>query len=107
MLGQSNSARAGDPDILQKRPCGPDNITGRLRYLIPQGFGRADFRCACNHHDNCYDDPQRTQQDCDEQFHREMLSACESSRFKLGCRITAGIMYRAVRRFGASHKTGS
>jgi hypothetical protein len=109
MFCTTQTVRADDnakSDLLERRPCGPDNIKGPLRYLIPQGFGRADFRGACNHHDNCYDDPQRTQKHCDDQFYRDMLTACESSHCKIGCKLTAFVMYRAVVRFGASHKTG-
>lgn len=96
--------RAGD--LTQERPCGPDSIKGPLRYLIPQGFGRADFRCACTHHDHCYDSPQ-AKEACDQRFRAEMMCACERSRCKLMCRAVAHLMYLSVKWFGASAKAAA
>jgi hypothetical protein len=89
-------------DLTKTRPCGPDSIKGVFRYLLPQGFLGADFRPACRNHDDNYDTPNSNKRQADQQLRRETLAACESSRFKLGCRMMARTMYRLVDRYGDS-----
>lgn len=102
-LAWSGAATAQAPasrDLLAERPCGPDSLKGPLRYLIPQGFGRTDFRPSCNNHDNCYARPGSSRKQCDDAWRDEMLTACESSRCRIGCRMLARFMHRVVSRFG-------
>ncbi len=85
---------------LQSRPCGPDSLTGPLRFLIPQGAFGADFRPACRSHDACYDTPFANRDACDQRFLAAMECACESSRHPVLCRMVARSMYRATSRHG-------
>jgi hypothetical protein len=94
------SAQAPSRDLLVERPCGPDSMKGPIRYLIPQGFGRTDFRPTCNNHDRCYARLGSSRKQCDDAWRDEMLAACESSRCRLGCRMLARFMHRVVSRFG-------
>ena len=94
-------ANAAHPDLVEERPCGPNALKGPIRYLFPQGFGRVNFRPACTQHDNCYENPAFTKEQCDAQFRAQMLSACEGSCCPILCRLRANVMYGLVRRFGA------
>ncbi len=86
---------------LDRRPCGPDSMTGPLRLLVPQGVFGADFRPACRRHDACYDSPGASKDVCDRAFLTEMRSACANSRTPRLCRFVAGLMHRATARRGA------
>lgn len=91
------------PDYYQpypNSPCGPDWLAPPLRGLIPQGYMGADFRPACEAHDRCYTLPGWSRSACDQQYRRDLQTACNDSRFPFGCRMRAGIMYWAVRAFG-------
>ncbi len=90
----SNVSTAADNS---SRPCGPDGLTGPLRYLIPQGVAGADFRPACRRHDAAYEIPGANRDQVDRQFLRDMQSACQNSRRPICCRITARLMYAATR----------
>lgn len=64
------------------RPCGWGNPFGGNR-LIPQGFHGADFRFACQAHDDCYASGCNRRIDCDRQFRANMhcrLRMLEPSR---------------------------
>jgi len=94
------SVQAQAPDLLNERPCGPDSMTGPLRYLIPQGAAGADFRPSCRCHDKCYEDPNSTREQCDLKWRDQMFSACEGSRCRFKCRLVARFMYLGVKWFG-------
>ena len=97
----SGDARAeGKPDLTKTRPCGPDSIKGPLRYLLPQRFIGADFRPACALHDANYGTPYFDKGQADAQFRADTMSACDSSRFKIACRIMAMTMSRLTERYG-------
>ena len=81
-------------------PCGPDWLAPPLRGLIPQGHMGADFRPACAAHDRCYTQPGWSRAACDQKYHRDLLTACNNSRFPFCCRLRAGLMYSTVRLFG-------
>lgn len=91
-------AGAGPPG---DRPCGPASMTGPLRWLIPQGFGRVDFKLACRTHDLGYGTLGSDRSRCDTQFRADMVAACDGSRTPRLCRLTAHVMAASVRRFGA------
>lgn len=101
LSGEVTQAQTPSADLLEERPCGPDSLTGPIRYLFPQGYGNIDFRPSCRCHDRCYEDPNRTQKECDDKFLQQMQSACEKSGGGIGCRLRARLMYTAVRWFGA------
>ena len=92
-----STARGGG---LDRRPCGPDSMTGPLRLLVPQGVYGADFRPACRRHDACYDTPGTSKAACDRAYRAEMRSACANSRTPRLCRLVAGLMHRATVRRG-------
>ncbi len=81
-------------------PCGPDSMTGPLRKLIPQGSGDADWRPYCREHDACYEIPGVDKAACDQRFFDQMRSSCARSGRPVRCRMSARMMYFAVRRFG-------
>lgn len=85
---------------LDRRPCGPDSLTGPLRLLVPQGFAGADFRPACRRHDGCYDTPGSSKAACDRGFYEDMRSACSQSRFPRLCRCVAKAVYGVASRRG-------
>ena len=103
VLTTASGAHAGTPEsILDARPCGPDSVTGPLRWLIPQGAFGADFRPACRGHDACYDTPFANRSQCDQQFLNGMLQACDQSTHPVLCRRKARLMHRMTSRHGAS-----
>ncbi|MCA9095438.1 MAG: hypothetical protein KDA68_18290 [Planctomycetaceae bacterium] len=81
------------------RPCGWGNSFGGNR-LIPQGFYGADFRYACQAHDDCYANGCNRRIDCDRQFRANMHCACESSNHPGLCRMKANCYFVAARVFG-------
>jgi len=56
------------PVKAQSSGCG----SGWSWYLTPNLW----FKEACNNHDKCYDTFGKSKNDCDKQFHNEMLAAC-------------------------------
>jgi|APCry1669188970_1035186.scaffolds.fasta_scaffold19893_2 hypothetical protein len=103
ILATGSDAPAGTPEsILDARPCGPDSVTGPLRWLIPQGAFGADFRPACRAHDACYDTPFANRSQCDQQFLNGMLQACDHSTHPVLCRRKARLMHRVTSRHGGS-----
>ncbi|MGI9517357.1 MAG: phospholipase A2 [Pirellulaceae bacterium] len=84
------------------RPCGPDTLPPAIKHLVPQGSGGADFRPACQQHDNAYGSgcccPSRYEVDV--QFLNNMLNECSCSRNPQLCRQRAWHYYRMVRMFG-------
>lgn len=101
VVATGSAASARDPAaFLAARPCGPDSMTGPLRYLIPQGFAGADFRPACRTHDACYLNPNGTRAECEAGYRRDLLASCEQSRFPRLCRAVARFDANMVGRFG-------
>src|SRR5690606_1976003 len=80
--------------------CGPDSITGPLRYLFFQGCAGADFREACRRHDACYDIVGSCRACCDREFLKDLLAECGHSKFPAHARFRARISYWAVRMAG-------
>ncbi|MGI9472702.1 MAG: hypothetical protein ACR2NZ_14280 [Rubripirellula sp.] len=103
ILAIASPALAVDP----ARPCGPDSMTGPLRYLVPQGVGGADFRPACRRHDACYDTLGADKAACDRRYLQEMQCACKNSRHPILCRIVAKIMYKTTRGRGGDRAFAS
>lgn len=58
---------------LQNKPCGS---TWLERLVLPQGFGRADFRPCCTAHDACYGTCGSDKAACDSQFQQCGLDSC-------------------------------
>jgi hypothetical protein len=81
----------------EDRPCGSEKATGIMRYIVPQGAGGADFKPACRSHDRCYETPCADKAACDRAFLRDMQAACNCADRPIKCRITARIMYFAVK----------
>ena len=79
------------------RPCGPDQLQGPLRYLVPQEVAGADFRPACRKHDLCYEVPGADRSACDRQYLEDMQGACAASRRPRCCRTVARLMYVTTR----------
>ena len=77
------------------RPCGPGNTWGGNR-CVPQGFYGADFRPACQCHDDCLKTC-ASRYDCDQQFLCNMYDACECSCNPEKCRRKARCYYRMAR----------
>lgn len=78
------------------RPCG----VGPMRWLTPQGHRGADFRPACQQHDNCYSQGLFSRKTCDNNYLNGMLSACQNSRNPKACARRARFMHGGVRLFG-------
>lgn len=78
------------------RPCG----VGPLRALTPQGHRGADFRPACQQHDNCYSRGLFSRKQCDNAYLQNMLCACQNSRNPAACERRAKWMHLNVRLFG-------
>lgn len=93
----SAMAQAGD-SCPPWRPCGPGNTWGGNR-LIAQGAFGADFRPACQAHDDCLASG-HCRRDCDRQFRDNMFCACDCSRFPAACRARARFYYVAARIMG-------
>ena len=85
-----------------ERPCGPDSLTGPLRFLVPQGFRGANFRGSCITHDACYDKFGVDRQICEAQFKSNLQDACACSKRPIQCRMFARFMANSVNRFGES-----
>ncbi len=81
------------------RPCGPGNSCGGNR-LFRQGSHGADFRPACQAHDDCYQNGCGRRKDCDRQFRDEMFAACDCSSNPGACRRHARAHYIGARLFG-------
>lgn len=96
-------SRAGDCaecdrklSLLERRPCGPDAITGPLRFLFYQGCYGADFRSACRRHDACYDTIGSCRACCDREFLKALLAECDHSKFPAHSRFRARLSYWVV-----------
>lgn len=81
------------------RPCGWGNTWGGNR-LFPQGANGADFRPACQAHDDCYANGCNRRGDCDRQFRNDMFQACECSNHPGLCRMKARYYFTVTRVFG-------
>jgi hypothetical protein len=81
------------------RPCGPQNSFGR-NWLVPQGFAGADFRPACQFHDDCLASGCFDRKTCDRMMLAQMDCACNNSMFPLLCRLEARKCYLMARMFG-------
>lgn len=70
--------------------------------VVPQGFGGADFRPACNQHDLCYGTLGVSRSFCDDQFSRDLMRSCTlpSVQNPLRCLEGAAIYSTGVRVFG-------
>ncbi|MFO1020532.1 MAG: hypothetical protein U0903_07535 [Planctomycetales bacterium] len=91
----STFAQAGCP---MWRPCGPGNSWGGNRLIGQFGYG-ADFRPACQAHDDCLACG-GCRKDCDRQFRANMHCACNDSRHPALCRAKANMYYAAARIMG-------
>lgn len=80
------------------RPCGAGNTWGGNRFC-KQGFYGADFRPACQCHDECLLSG-ACRRDCDQQFLCHMYDACECSYNPRACRRKARMYYYGARIFG-------
>jgi len=83
--------------------CGPEG--GSIK--IPQGYGNADYRPACNGHDLCYEECGTPKSDCDDNFHHGMDDSCAeaypgplNSLYRFGCYERSYAYYQAVSQFG-------
>jgi hypothetical protein len=83
--------------------CGPEG--GSIK--IPQGYGKADYRPACNGHDLCYEDCGSSKSTCDDNFHDGMDDSCAAAYpgtlnalLRFGCYERSYAYYQAVSQFG-------
>ena len=92
------------PSTIRGIVCNETNICGIFgdynRFLVPQGYGRANFQSCCCCHDNCYCTSSR----CDEQFLWCLNGKCQdvypmSNPLRRNCLQTATTMYFVVSAF--------
>ena len=85
------------------RPCGPDTLPPAIKHFVPQGAGGADFRPACQQHDNAYGSGSccQSRYEVDVEFLNNMLNACACAQNPQLCRQRAWHYYRLVRKHGA------
>jgi len=67
--------------------------TGWNSSLVPDKWGKADLTPACNTHDACYSKPGAIKEQCDAQFHQDLLKAGAPEG-------VAAVYYTAVDKFG-------
>jgi RHS repeat-associated protein len=65
-------------------------------------FGVFDFTGACQDHDDCYGDCQRSKSSCDDAFYEDMRAECRRTSWiwKMDCYSSAKTYYEAVKRRG-------
>jgi hypothetical protein len=88
------------------RPCGPANSFG-ANWLFYQGAYGADFRTACQNHDDCLMNPWNSRKACDRAFLDQMSAECANSTHPALCMWKAHKYYVAVRAFGGLVRAGA
>ncbi|AHH95254.1 hypothetical protein GCM10010174_57660 [Kutzneria viridogrisea] len=79
----------------------------------PDNYGEANFRPACDAHDNCYSAGSPfSRLTCDQVLLYDLTQACDNTYsainpLRYSCEGVAGGYYNAVRTFGRSHYEGS
>ena len=67
--------------------CGPYVLPDVLRDQIDDFSG---FQDACNSHDVCYENCNKSRQTCEDEFLADMLDICDGEGDFLGCNVLAG-----------------
>ena len=80
------------------RPCGPGFLNNAF---VPQSFAGADFRAACQRHDDCYATGVCSRKACDDHFLNEVLASCNGSKHPCWCRHWSWHWYLRVRLLGS------
>jgi len=83
----------------------PDGMPREIKdTFVGGGTFQYKMSFACKAHDYCYATYGRSQEDCDDEFHTNMLSVCSTNFVRdfgslgiLSCPAVAGYAYRAVR----------
>lgn len=78
------------------------NSGGEHHYCtgVSDNPGGADFRHACDNHDDCYMTLGMPRETCDLRFLRDMLEACRTAPSFTSCQYYATIYYAGIRAFG-------
>lgn len=86
--------------------CGGAGIT---EHIVPDSYFDANFRPACDAHDICYTDCNKTQKQCDDKFFYDLMDACKKAYtewWQLGALATCeGVVhtyYQSVNALGHS-----
>ncbi len=99
-----------DLDACPERVADPNNVpvsngcgSGPFGWLVPNTFGRADFKPACDAHDFCYEQCNVPQEVCDQAFLNDLLAACaaayaDDARNLRRCNRRAELYHRVVSR---------
>ncbi|MGH3758020.1 phospholipase A2 [Actinophytocola sp.] len=80
---------------------------------VPDSYLGANFRPACDKHDNCYSSDSSTDRlDCDKRLAVNLVKACKAefgkyNPLRYSCIDMAGKYYLGVRAFGESHYDGT
>ena len=78
--------------------CGPE---GSL-YNYPNKFwGGANIEAACQAHDRCYEDCNKSKRQCDSQFYSNIRKACLEAQDPVACNLASIAYYAAVSSGGA------
>jgi hypothetical protein len=88
------------------RPCGPANSFG-ANWLFYQGAYGADFRPACQNHDDCLMNPWNSRYGCDRALLEAMAAECANSSHPGLCMLKAQKYYVGVRLFGGFVRYGA
>lgn len=88
------------------RPCGPANSFG-ANWLFYQGAYGADFRAACQNHDDCLLNPWNSRKGCDRAFLNAMAAECANTPYPGLCMLKAQKYYVGVRAFGGFVRYGA
>lgn len=89
----------------------PDGCTN-----VPDGYGAANFKPACDKHDKCYGSS-ADRITCDKKLRSNLKAACKAAYPNLilpgvaeeynKCMAMSNIYYEGVRKFGKKHYAGS
>jgi hypothetical protein len=88
------------------RPCGPNQSWGS-NWLFYQGAYGADFRPACQTHDDCLMNPWNSRKACDRALYEGMAAECANSSHPALCMLKAKKYYVGVRLFGGFVRAGA
>ena len=88
------------------RPCGPAGSFG-ANWLFYQGAYGADFRAACQNHDDCLMNPWNSRYGCDRALYEAMAAECAHSAHPGMCLWKAQKYYVGVRMLGGFVRTGA
>ena len=84
--------------------CGGAGIT---EHIVPNSYFNANFKPACDAHDICYTDCNKTKERCDDEFYDDLMDACRKaypSWWEVGalasCEAVVHGYYQSVRTFG-------